>query len=516
MKLNWVRRLSALLISLFIFASAIPAKAESLFPKEEVVYATLENDGAAGGASVVNIFTLSSDGQVSDYGDYASVTNLTNQNPLQFSSGTSTVDALKGRFFYQGELAKAVLPWNFDIQYSFDYQTIDPESLAGKSGALGLRIHSAQNEAANASFYENYMLQLSVTLDSNKCMNLKAEGGAIANSGSDKLITFTVMPGKDADCVLTADVIDFSMPGISINAIPLSFSIDRPDTSEMTGDLKKLTDAISELRDGTLELKKGVVSLQDGVETLADGSAQLRAGTDALPAGDQKLSQASSGINQTLKGLKTQTGEPDDLASKDMYQTIQGMQTALTSLGSKYAGDPDVNALNSALNDFQSHYRLLVNLCMVVSGTVDTTGQLHPGLADQYDSYNRQLQGLLTSLDSLSSSYAAIDGGIQQLNSNLQKLTEGMGELSDGTKTLSDETSDMDGMIDEKIDELMAQYDKSDFIPVSFVSEKNTSVTSVQFVLKTKGIEKAEPEEEAPAAEENPGFFDRLLALFGL
>jgi len=67
----------------------------------------------------------------------------------------------------------------------------------------------------------------------------------------------------------------------------------------------------------------------------------------------------------------------------------------------------------------------------------------------------------------------------------------------------------------EEIDEMISQYDKSDFDPVSFVSEENDEITnSVQFVIQTDSIQPEEDTEEAEEEEENEGFWDRLLNLF--
>ena len=51
---------------------------------------------------------------------------------------------------------------------------------------------------------------------------------------------------------------------------------------------------------------------------------------------------------------------------------------------------------------------------------------------------------------------------------------------------------------------------------VSFVSDKNTHVGSVQFVIKTAAIEKAEAAESAAAEEAPLTFWQKLLHLFGL
>jgi len=61
----------------------------------------------------------------------------------------------------------------------------------------------------------------------------------------------------------------------------------------------------------------------------------------------------------------------------------------------------------------------------------------------------------------------------------------------------------------------MAEYQPADFEPVSFVSTQNKNTESVQFVLRTAGIEL--PKEPAPPAvlEHEPSLLERLIALFG-
>lgn len=50
---------------------------------------------------------------------------------------------------------------------------------------------------------------------------------------------------------------------------------------------------------------------------------------------------------------------------------------------------------------------------------------------------------------------------------------------------------------------------------VSFVSEKNTNVESVQFVIQTEAIEVEIVETKAPDVEEKLNFWQKLIRLFG-
>lgn len=74
-----------------------------------------------------------------------------------------------------------------------------------------------------------------------------------------------------------------------------------------------------------------------------------------------------------------------------------------------------------------------------------------------------------------------MDGGISSLKDGVQ-------ELKGGTSEFHEKTSDMDVQVEDKIDEMVSSMSGSDDEIVSFVSDKNTNVDSVQFVIKTAAL----------------------------
>lgn len=77
-------------------------------------------------------------------------------------------------------------------------------------------------------------------------------------------------------------------------------------------------------------------------------------------------------------------------------------------------------------------------------------------------------------------------------------------------------TSDIPEQMQEEIDEMISQYDKSDFEAISFVSaENNELVNNVQFVIQTEGIVLPDDTEEASEEDDDPSIWQRFLALFG-
>ena len=74
----------------------------------------------------------------------------------------------------------------------------------------------------------------------------------------------------------------------------------------------------------------------------------------------------------------------------------------------------------------------------------------------------------------------------------------------------------MDGEISEKIDEMLEGITGGGAETVSFVSEKNTEVDSVQFIIRTEAIESDDAETAAPEVKEHLTFWQKILRLFGL
>ena len=78
------------------------------------------------------------------------------------------------------------------------------------------------------------------------------------------------------------------------------------------------------------------------------------------------------------------------------------------------------------------------------------------------------------------------------------------------------QTSGIGTGINEQIDELLSEITGGDDPLKSFVSEKNTGISSVQFILKTQPIKLPAPESNYAAEPAKLTFWQKLLKLFGL
>ena len=113
--------------------------------------------------------------------------------------------------------------------------------------------------------------------------------------------------------------------------------------------------------------------------------------------------------------------------------------------------------------------------------------------------------------------------GTGTLKRSVGELNDAVKELYDGTQTLADctsefvsETADIGTQISDEIAAMTSSITGGNAETVSFVSDKNPDVASVQFVIKTAAIEKPEAAVPETAEEEVLDFWQKLLRLFGM
>ena len=496
--------------------------------KKEVVYATLDGSGTNKSAYVVNVLEGNAGETVQDFGAYEQVVNLTDTSELTQLSDSVIVTLPEGEFSYQG-LSDAQTPWNISVKYFLDGQEISPNEVAGKSGHLEITIQTSQNTSVDPRYFENYLMQITCTLPMENTTEVKTDQGSIALSGSDVTVSFMVMPDKEGNVSLSADVTNFEMSGISFAAIPFSMALDFPNTDSLVAQFDGLIEGTEQLHAGAQDLANGVDEVDSVTKQAASGAAELAAGATQMTQG---LQQYQQGLRDSADDAASSVSEEEIQQASDDYQQAVGVYTAAFAQAyegilSQYEGQgiPITDeikqralaqaAQNPVVSDYQANMaNKLENLMTLVAAQGGSQGaaQALTGAAEGL--------GSLENTSSLLGGSASLGTGVQELASGLDQLAGGTGDLSEGTsdlaqgtQTLAQETQGIPDAVQAEIDELMSAYDKSDFEPASFTSSKNTNVTLVQFVMTTDSIKVDEPmAAEEPAQEET--LLDRFLALF--
>ncbi|ELK47782.1 hypothetical protein [Halobacillus sp. BAB-2008] len=566
----------------------------SFSAKHEVVYANLKPDGDQEKLYVINNFDIKDKGSIVDYGPYTSVQNLTDVNEIKQEGQKVEWTAEEDEFYYQGNLkGDTPLPWDLDVTYVLNGKEISADQLAGKDGKLEIKIKTTKNEKADASFFNNYLMQITIPMASSKFENIEAEEGTVANAGKDRQVTFTVLPEEEGDFTVTADADNMEMESIEFTAVPSSMAIDAPDIGGVKNDMGSLAEATASIDNGVGDLQNGIKELNGGVASLYDGSVQYKQGMESLNSRSSELVEGSASIQSALQQMNEAvqggTGDVDlnDLTKvegglRELADSLKNAQSEIDDLNAQYGkanqaladaiaaipgyditeadiqalrdsgADQDIidqlletyraaQAAKGAFTDAEGAFQAvspaleqssaslgemsnqLYNVAdqvgaglerMDIAGSIAELQTGFDQLTSNYATFHQGLKQYTGGVAELTNSYEDIHGGIAGLTDGTAELEEGAGRLKGGTSELASATSDLPGQMQSEIDQMVEEYDKSDYEPVSFVSEKNEQVNSVQFVMKTEAVKQEEKEEKKPKKKEEKGFFERLLALF--
>jgi X-X-X-Leu-X-X-Gly heptad repeat protein len=405
------------------------SKKSAAYTKNENVYAKLSQDGTVQEAYVVNAFSVSEHDAITDYGVYSDVKNLTDLSEIDVTKDTITFETDKENFYYEGDIADAQLPWNIRVNYTLDGRKVDADKLAGAAGDLGIHILTEQNKAVNSVFYDNYLLQISVVLEAEKCKNIRASGASIADAGSSKNIVFTVMPKKSGDMTLSAEITDFEMSGIQIAAVPFSTSIEIPDTDDMLDDMTTLTDAIAELNDGVGDLKTGTNELNDGLGDLTGGSSDYAQGLSTLNNNSGQLTSGSASIKSALDTIATSLASADGEGGADLGELAQlpaGLRSMATGLGQMAAG------LTQLRDGYATMFTTLDGAMKIPAVSEADIGSLGAAVAAMSDSPEKAAAA--QAFDNMVASYTAA----QTAQGTYDHIREGMSGISGGLTAIVD------------------------------------------------------------------------------
>ncbi len=506
------------LVTLLVFSSTTfisGAKPENT-PKEEVIYGLLDGSGGLKSISVVNSFALENDATIADYGLYASVQSLSSVEEIVTSGNFISFSAKSGRVSYQGELMNRELPWVVEIKYSLDGQPIAPQDLDGKSGKLKIAINTSKNHAEKGTFYDDFSLQVAVPMNMDLCKNIVTSGATIADNGSTKQFSYVLLPGENGSIVLTADVNDFEMDSITLAGIRMSFDLPL-DVDKISQSIDKLSSAASKLDSGALTLLEGTTALKTGIQQYQEGFSLLNSQLGNLQAGASSL---ETGIIDLSNGLETLSEQGATLRAGALSIQQSSFATAnaqLSELGipitldpedyvsllAPMAGNPAIDALKEQLDDItafvdgvESYTLGTTNLATGAAGLSAGAGTLSDGI------------------DTLAIGLGKLYNGAESLNSGMKTFLEGLAAYREGTKAFTTGASQIDTEMNNQLDSLLAMLSNDGKIYQSYLSDDNTNVNFVQFVIKTDGIT---AETKAPATEPKPvekNLWEKFLDLF--
>lgn len=410
--------------------------------REEVVYANLDATGNVREINVVNILNIAESGTIKDFGDFSIVRNLTDTANIDFQQGVVTADVTANRFYYQGTLANSELPWNFSISYFLNGIEILPEKAAGQSGQLEIRLATAQNDRIAPVFFENYMLQIAIRLDTSIARDITPKGSPmvnIANAGQYRIVNFTILPGEQSNVSLLAEVTDFEMPSIEISALPFVMEIDAPDTDEMQDNLTSLTDAIATLNEGVEDLREGAYELNSGTARLRRGSSSFSRGLNELDSGSSGLVNASEQIRSALSTiaatLQVKLSESDQTAIGELPAALLELSSALDELSN------GLNSLNEGFSQANNALRIQIEAIPDAFFSQEDIGALYMANPERKELIDT-LVASFSAAQKVKGTYAAVSPAFNALEDNLPTIIESNRKISATLASIAAQTKE--------------------------------------------------------------------------
>ena len=516
--------------------------------KEEVVYADLKDNGQTEEVYVVNIFENQK--KIEDYGIYESVRNMTSTNEIRQKGDQIQIATEDDILYYQGNLRSGEIPWDIGITWFLDGKECSAKELAGSSGHLRIRVKIRQNQDADPEYFENYALQVTAALNTENCRNITAKGATEANAGGNRQFTWTLLPKTEKTLNLTADVADFEMESISFNGVKMNLDVDL-DKDALTRQFDALETAVAAIDKGAKTLDKGTENLSEGAEELDKGARELKEKTAPLKKESKELSKklkqaeklesASGQVKGATEVLAEGTEKLKEGISYQAFKSAMAQQGL--DLDSLKSGNQQMLQLLNQLEGlipaayqekFAEAKKLLQGNLGALSGmeqylnqaskSVSQADEGADALAESYADFDKAIRSLsgqledvdLSQLGKLADGAETLAEGSGSLKSGSSALSEGSGSLSVGIGELNSQTSGMSEKAGEEIDSVLSGISGTGETVKSFVSEKNTNVKAVQFVIKNEAITLPEKSVPKETKEESRSLWQKFLDLFGI
>lgn len=532
--------------------------------KDEVIYGKLDPNGRVNNMYVVNAFNLKKPGAIIDYGKYNAVRNLTDLSKIEQTGKEEVRFQAEDDFYYQGELDNQPLPWDISITYMIDGEEIEPDQLAGKSGALEIHIETSKNKDVDPVFFNYYMLQISLVLDPVIFTDIQAPEGTEANEGTNKMMNFTVMPEQEEVFILSAHVTDLELEPIDISAVPANIGFDNPDTDELAEEMQELADAIKDINAGVGKLENGISEVGGGAHSLRDGSSEFQSGMNDVNNSSGKLISGSEEILASLQefsgamedtsdvpDLDELEGLPDDLRQiatgiSEFNETLDALDEAIQDIPDAPISDEEIQSVYDALEEsdagetvekvveeleatyqaaqavrkisehipndlFEVNEQMAVSLENVADGLenamndvtlLDDLATLQSGLTTMASEYETFHDGLVT----YTTGVDTLTASYGELHAGTKELAGGMDELENGAQKLREGTNELQketkNLPDEFQSEIDAFMDEFDFSDFEATSFVSSENKNVNIVQFVLQTESIEIEEEETEPEE--------------
>lgn len=439
------RFMSLGLVLILTTGLAMPAlAAEKLVPAcDETYYATLDYYGVLTDSSVVKTYRTYGNAAITDYGDYDTVTNLTDRRAPKIENGKVTFDFagdVPDKFYFEGKTAQpyADFPWTLDLSYTLNGVPAKAEELAGKSGVVEIILTSAPNENASEYNQNNLVLTAVSVFNGDDILSLEAPGAQVQLVGNLYCVLNAVLPGESRECVIRVGTEDFSYGGMMFLAVPATLGqldqisalreaedelgasyrtiADNMDVilgslEGMNGNLNTAANGLDQLNQGRAVISEGKGQVYDNLDTALDATGSL---SEALKPAAGHLENARKALAEGTALLNTVDEDMDIL-----WAEVDAAQSSLNRLRDQVSGNGK-DSLKGIGKDMTAHLATLNAINDSLGGLEDQLAGLETDPTGKtiliQGKTVAEIKTLLAQADTLHQSYETISPQLPGMN----------------------------------------------------------------------------------------------------
>lgn len=396
---------------------------------DETMYVNLDHYGKTTKVNVVKGVNLNGLGEITDYGNYINVENMSTSDAPVLGDGSVTwnlPEGQKGRFYYKCTMdnEQVVLPWDFDVSYKLNGVPTDGDKLAGAGGLIEIHVKATPNDNANLYYRNNMMLMVTVPVDMSKCYSVDADGAQIQSLGSTTAAVFSALPGEEGDYTVRIGTDSFETTGVIMAMAP--------GTIDDLNHIKDLKEAKDTWKDAGDALYDSLEQMAKSVESMRDGINQVQSGVSSAESARQKWSANKDSIlagnDQTLESLTA--------LSQQLETLVPHLQTAKDTAETVHNSMGDiVNTMGDMQQPLRKMYDRLRN--------ISTTSQ---SLGEQLDDVREDMAWLIQNNAQFQVQTTTILEALPELIASLENYDVDdldLGDLEDtDTRTIADDPDD--------------------------------------------------------------------------
>jgi|GEM_PF-1068967 len=415
------RILSLALAVLLISGMSFPVFAAAPeITTDETAYVTLDYYGTPNYISVVKAVNTNGNMNITDYGRYSSIKNMSTQDQPEISNtgvNWNLSQEMPGRFYNEvvPEDQDMDIPWHFDISYKLNGVPIHAEKLAGASGVVTIDVTATPNPAADPYYRNNFILMAGMIADAEDNYSFYAPGAQFQSIGSIQAAFFIALPKQEADFHFEIGSNSFETSGIIMLMVPATISRaeDISRIREHKENIEDAGNAVDALLDDMLSI---VQSTSSGMSRAADGLDTLNQAREIIYNDRDSISASVARVRGSLKRMEASLSDYSDVMNgsglpASIREMSRGLDKALDSMDDM--GD-EISAICASIQ------RLTDLLSMLADSPVADSPIATAGIT-QAEFYDDERDRDIT-VDSLTGEQNDIIEEIQAETENLQNL----------------------------------------------------------------------------------------------